>query len=111
MVRRFLKGLLAKRCITTFIFDRKQLEQVYTLQPYSDLDVEWEREVRAHEMINLQLALGCLPITDFGMNLDHWGQSTSVLGRKKIVEWETNYLEKGRLWQEKPNFFGKQPIF
>ena len=81
----------------TVIFDRQALEKVYTLQPYSDHEVEWEREVRAQEPINLGLALGYIPTEKFILELNHWGQLTSVCGKRTMADLERHYLSTGRL--------------
>ncbi len=82
----------------TVIFDRQVLEQVYILQPYSDHDVEWEREIRAHEPISLGLALGWIPTEDFlRSDLNHWGQLTCVCGKKMMADLESDYLKTGIL--------------
>lgn len=81
----------------TVIFDRKILEQVYTLLPYSDHEVEWEREIRAHEPISLDLALGCIPTYEFVQELNHWGQLTCVCARRIMADLEKTYLQTGKI--------------
>lgn len=81
----------------TVIYDRQVLEQVYTLLPYSDNDVEWEREIRAYEPIALDLALDCIPTHRFLLELNLWGQQTSVCGKGFVAEMEKGYLKTGVL--------------
>lgn len=81
----------------TVIFDRQVLEQVYTLLPYSDHEVEWEREVRAYEPISLDLAIGWMPTGKFLLELNHWGQLTCVCGKKIMADLEKHYLTTGDL--------------
>jgi len=84
-----------------FIFDRRDLEKVYTILPYTDHEVEWEREIRAYEPVSLKLTLGCLPISSIITNdFQHWGQSTCVCGQNTIAQMENNYLKNGKLWNE-----------
>lgn len=81
----------------TVIFDRQLLEKVYTLQPYSDHEVEWEKEVRAYEPISLDLAVGYIPTEKFLLELDHWGQLTCVCGKRTMADLERHYLNTGHL--------------
>ncbi len=81
----------------TIIFDRQILEKVYTLQSYSDHEVEWEREVRAYEPINLDLALDHIPTEKFLREFNHWGQLTSVCGKQTMADLEKHYLNTGVL--------------
>lgn len=83
----------------TIIFDRQILEQVYTLLPYSDHDVEWEKEIRAHEPISLGLALGWMPTQKFILELNHWGQLTCVCGQDIMADLESDYLKTGTLME------------
>lgn len=79
----------------TVIFDRQVLEQVYTLLPYSDHEVEWEREIRAYEPISLGLAIGQIPTGKFLLEFNHWGQLTCVCGNKMMTDLENHYLTTG----------------
>lgn len=80
----------------TVIFDRRVLERVYTLLPYTDHETEWEREVRAYEPICLDLALDCIPTSEFIHELSHWGQLTCVCGKQTMANLEKQFLETGR---------------
>jgi hypothetical protein len=81
----------------TVIFDRQVLDQVYTLLPYSDHEVELEREIRAYEPISLDLAIGWIPTEKFILELNHWGQLTCVCGKRMMADLESQYLAHGVL--------------
>lgn len=80
------------------IYDRRVLDKIYTLFPYSDHDVKWEREVRAYEPISLDLALAVVPTERFLLReFNKWGQMTSVCGRGIMADLEKEYKKTGYL--------------
>lgn len=55
------------------------------------------REIRAYEPINLDLALAHIPTEKFLLEFNHWGQLTSVCGKRTMADLERHYLTTGVL--------------